>query len=118
MAVSFVTTDPSGLLRAIKDQIDKKKIETWSYDSAGDFTHAPEQWKRKAWLRPSVQNGALVFNIVSRNDETLTKVVYGIYHGRFIEMMLTHFDGSFSQGMATALPIGRDLITTAVSRTG
>jgi len=33
----------------------------------------------------------------------MTKLIYGIYHGRFIEMMLVHFDLDFSKAFATAL---------------
>ncbi|ERJ35113.1 hypothetical protein L810_2257 [Burkholderia sp. AU4i] len=32
----------------------------------------------------------------------MTKVVYGVYHGRFLEMLLAHFDHSFSNATATA----------------
>jgi hypothetical protein len=32
----------------------------------------------------------------------MTKVIYGVYHGRFIEMLLTHFDDSFTSATATA----------------
>lgn len=33
----------------------------------------------------------------------MIKEIYGIYHGRFIEMLLSHFDDSFSNASATAL---------------
>ena len=42
MAVIVKTGDPAGLLKKIKKAIDDKHIETWSYDSDGDFTHTPE----------------------------------------------------------------------------
>jgi hypothetical protein len=32
----------------------------------------------------------------------MTKTIYGVYHGRFIEMLLTHFDNEFSAASATA----------------
>lgn len=32
----------------------------------------------------------------------MTKPIYGVYHGRFIEMLLTHFDDSFASVAATA----------------
>lgn len=39
MAIIIKTSAPAELLAAIKKEIDEEKIETWSYDSDGDFTH-------------------------------------------------------------------------------
>ncbi len=113
MAVIIKTSKPSELLAAIKKSIDTKKIETWSYDSDGDFTHTPEQWKNKAWLRvrPSASGTELKFGIIGRKDIKLSKLIYAVYHGRFIEMLLTHFDNDFSEANATASAIsGIDVI--------
>lgn len=104
MAIIIKTSDPSGLLKAIKKTIDEGKIETWSYDKDGDFTHTPEQWKLQAWLRPRVYAGELRFGILKpQGEQTLKSVIYGVYHGRFIEMLLTHFDTMFVNSSATAL---------------
>ena len=54
MAIIIKTNNPSGLLKAIYKAIDDKEIETWIYDADKDFTHTPDQWKNKAWLRPKV----------------------------------------------------------------
>jgi len=102
MAVIVKTGDPAGLLKKIKKAIDDKHIETWSYDSDGDFTHTPEQWKGKAWLRPKIYTGELRFGILKQTSINMSKIVYGVYHGRFIEMLLTHFDTEFSIAQATA----------------
>lgn len=111
MAINFDTTNPSGLLAAFKKAIDDKKVVTWSYDKDGDFTHTPEQWRFKAWLRPSIFNGRLIMNFLGNPSETTTKVVYGVYHGRFIESMLSHCDTLFTAGSATAMPTNSDNIS-------
>ena len=85
------------LLSAIKMAIDNRCIQTWSYDADGDFTHTADQWTRGAWLRPVVREDRLVFNIVPPRARTISRVVYGIYHGHFIEMLLNHFDKNDSQ---------------------
>jgi hypothetical protein len=110
MALLVSTSQPSTLLSAIKKAIDDKHIETWAYDSDGDFTHTPVQWSRKGWLRPSLQSGTLVFNIISPKGINLSKEVYGVYHGRFIEMLLAHFDKIFTAADATALATTADLV--------
>ena len=103
MSVSVSASQGAALLAAIKKAIDERKIETWSYDKDGDFTHTPVQWRNKAWLRPKVETGRLVFGLLGPKDTTMTSLVYGTYHGRFIEMLLVHFDTQFTAASATAL---------------
>ena len=102
MAVTVPTSKPTGLLAAIKKAIDDKKIDTWVYDKDGDFTHKPDQWYEQAWLRPVAQQGVLLFGLIGKKDVKMSKTIYGVYHGRFIEMLLTHFDDDFDTGSATA----------------
>ena len=111
MAVIVQTANPAELLAAIKKSIDQGQIRTWSYDSDGDFTHTPDQWTNKAWLRPIVVVGALKFGIVGNTNTKISKTIYGVYHGRFIEELLTHFDTDMSAVGATPMPLsGVDLI--------
>jgi hypothetical protein len=102
MALIIKTTNPSALLVLIKQQIDNKKIETWAYDSDGDFTHTPDQWKLKAWFKPVIYKEELRFGILGPKNIELSTVIYGVYHGRFIEMLLSHFDKNFSDAIATS----------------
>ena len=102
MAIIVNTASPSDLLKKIKKTIDDGKVRSWSYDKDGDSTHDSEQWKNKAWLRPKVYNGELRFGILKQKDVDLAKQVYGLYNGRFIDMLLTHFDDCFMTALATA----------------
>jgi hypothetical protein len=102
VAIIVNTTSPSDLLKKIKEAIDGGKVRSWSYDKDGDFTHDSEQWKNKAWLTPKVYNGELRFGILKQQNVNLSKQVYGLYHGRFIDMLLTHFDDCFTTALATA----------------
>lgn len=113
MALNFATSNPKALLDAFKQAIDEKHIVTWSYDKDGDFTHVPDQWKNQAWFRPSIFNGQLTLNFLANKRVTTTKALYGVYHGRFIEAMLTHCDKLFSTAVATAMPTNSDNIQTA-----
>ena len=85
-------------------------IATWSYDKDGDFTHVPEQWKNKAWLRPATSSGKLLLNIIPAKGQNMASEVYAVYHGRFIEAMLVHCDTLFSEAYASALPASGDNI--------
>jgi hypothetical protein len=111
MAIEVVTARPAALLSSIKKGIDENKIQTWAYDADGDFTHSAQQWNRQAWLRPSIQSGMLMFGIIAPKGKTISTEVYGIYHGRFIEMLLAHFDSSFSDATASAMPVAADLVS-------
>ncbi len=102
MAVVVYTANPSLLLGKIKTAIDTETVETWIVDADGDFTHEPNQWRNKAWFRPYVASGVLQFGLVGPEGVQVSTVVYAVYHGRFIEMLLTHFDGDFSNATATA----------------
>lgn len=91
MAIHVRTDNPQQLLDRINEGIENQAIQTWESDSEGDFTHV-SQWKEKAWLRPKVGDNELIFGLIGRKDESMKKLIYGIYHGRFAEMLLSHFD--------------------------
>ncbi len=107
--ITFDTANPQQLLASLKEAISNGRIETWS-DQNGDFTHKPGQWVHKAWLRPSIKESKLRFAIIRPKNLSINSEVYAVYHGRFIEMMLAHFDQQFSNGAATALPIAPDQV--------
>jgi hypothetical protein len=110
MAVQVYCKDPRGLLRSIRDAIRDGKIDTWKLDTDGDFTHSPVQWAYLAWMHPKIFDDHITFNILGRKSEKMSNVVYGVYHGRFIEMLLSHFDRQFTGASATALPITTDVV--------
>lgn len=111
MAVRFITKTPNKLLTAYKKAIDDGHVDTWAYDHQGDFTHTPEQWNKRAWLRPSVVDGEkLVFNIIRPKGSTVPTDIYAVYHGRFIESMIAHCAGLFTDARATPVADSGDLV--------
>lgn len=94
MAIFVKTNTPGMLVENIKKKIDEHKIETWSVDSDNDFTHNVDQWRNRAWIRYKIEreSGRVVFFVICRRDVNMTIVEYAVYHGRFVEMLLTHFD--------------------------
>jgi hypothetical protein len=105
MALIVKTNNPNNLVTQIKKAIDSKAIVTWSYDTAGDFTHTPEQWKFKGWMRAKIIGSEIHFAFVGNKEVITTSVIYAVYHGRFLEMLLTHFDEDFTKAEISALPI-------------
>ena len=108
--ITISASNPNALLAAIKKAIDDREVQTWTYDSDGDFTHSAQQWNNQAWLRPSVQAGALTMNIMPPQAKNISSEVYAVYHGRFVEMVLAHFDSRFTAASATALPAVTDRV--------
>jgi hypothetical protein len=104
MAVRVYCDSPGALLVQIKQQIRKGAIETWQLDKDEDLTHVPDQWRNKAWFTATTEENRLVFNILGQKSEKMSRVIYGVYHGRLIEMLLSHFDEQFTRASATALP--------------
>src|ERR1700691_2375876 len=102
MAVRAFTDDPGKLLSALKEAIADGVIETWQIDSDGDLTHTSTQWGRRAWMRPKVLEDRLLFNIIASKKEKMSKIVYGVYHGRLVQALLTHFDDKITNVTATA----------------
>jgi hypothetical protein len=103
MAIQVNTADPQGLLDSIYVAIDEGNIVTWTYDEDGDFIHdtPDEQWVGEAWLHPEPGLAVLTMNIIPP-EKGMSKEAYAVYHGRFIEMLLAHFDDKFSEALTTA----------------
>jgi hypothetical protein len=110
MAIIFETRRPDDLLSRIKSAVDEDRIDSWTYDKDGDFTLASDRWRHEAWLRPSLGDGRLTFYIVPPKTKVITKVVYAVYHSRFIEAILTVCDDAFTEATATAMPKGKDQV--------
>lgn len=92
--------DGPRLIEMINEAINNGQIKSWIVDSDGDYTRSQEPWKERAWIRYSQdkndQNHVL-FIIVQPKNQSISKAVYGVYHGRFAEMLLTHFDSFISE---------------------
>ncbi|OUJ17093.1 hypothetical protein HK27_02180 [Acetobacter orientalis] len=103
MAVRVFTDAPEKLLSALKQAITDGVIQTWEIDSDGDLTHTSIQWGGKAWMRPHLLDDRVVFNIIASKKTSMSKTVYGVYHGRLIQTLLIHFDDKMKTVSATAL---------------
>jgi hypothetical protein len=113
VAIYFATNEAQALLKKFVEKIDqeeaKGKITTWEKSDDGIyFTHTSAEWRKKAWMKPSVEGACLVFNIIKPKNANISKVVYGYYHGHLIETFLNHFDKNFTDGKATALHTSDD----------
>jgi hypothetical protein len=113
MAINFETSTPKKLLATFKKAIDDGNVVTWAYDSDGDFYHTPDQWKNLAYLRPTIYDGQrLTLNFFTRTTKA-SRAAYGVYHGRFVESMLTHCDELFTLATASAMPTNSDVVSIA-----
>ena len=108
MAIFVTTTDPQGLIDGIKGAVDSKKVAGWRYDAEGDVTASAAPLENQAWFRPTTVPGAgVVFTIIAVKEKAITTEAYAAYHGRFLEMMLTHFAPQFTTASVTAMAESR-----------
>lgn len=113
MAIFVKTTTPGLLIENIKKKIDEHKIDTWSVDSDGDYTHNTDQWRNRAWIRHRIETGRVVFYVICRVDSNMSVVEYAVYHGRFVEMLLTHFDKECDAIEVTPLATSYDSVVAS-----
>jgi hypothetical protein len=92
MSIYVKCLNPRKLVNDINEAIKQSSIDTWSVDKDGDYTHTAKQWVNNAWFHPIIETDRVVFSIWGRVNVNLSIVDYAIYHGRFVEMLLTHFD--------------------------
>lgn len=101
------------VVEEIHNLIDSGKIKVWSYDKDGDFTHNSTQWSGLSWFRHyESQDGDdwdLKFGIIGNKKFDMTRALYGIYHGRFTEMLLTYFDKDISEFKITPMKDENDI---------
>lgn len=107
--IYFPTGNPDALLLNIKSKIDEGKIKSWSYDKDGDFTLSIDIWNQQAWLHPIIAHNSLNFSIIRPRGVDISKAVYAVYHGRFIEVVLRFFDEFLAgNASASAFPVAPD----------
>lgn len=119
MAITIKTPNPANLITSIENAIKLGTIKDWELSKSESgtiyFTHSAASEQNKAWFKVSPPSdtssaGTLVFNIVRPKNEKINKIVYAIYHGRFAEMLLTHFDNQFTEMTLPALASPSDLV--------
>jgi hypothetical protein len=109
--VRVITKNPEHLLTAIRDRIADGSVTTWRLTDQGYFTHTRANLKNLAWFKPTISSGKeLSLNILRPKGGNISKEAYAIYHSRFSEMLLRHFDGDLSGILVTSLASQGDLV--------
>lgn len=79
-------------IELMNQAISNESIVTWKKDPDGDYTATPSQWYMQAWMHLYPSSDHIKVGIISRRNVKLSSTTYAIYHGRFSEMLLAHFD--------------------------
>lgn len=104
MAIFIHTDNPNGLHQRLTMAIFNRAIITWGVDKDGDYTIDRDQWRFKAWFRPTEGQGQLVFGIIQSRKYVMTNELYGVYHGRLVSTILAHFSDMISKIHVTPNP--------------
>lgn len=92
MAIIIQTMESTQLISSLNKAIKTHSILTWTVDEMGDYTISRDQWRYLAWMRAYIENNRIVFGIIQSRRFPMTKELYGVYHGRFVATLLSHFD--------------------------
>lgn len=106
MAIIIRTDQPNLLLDKIYDAIDAKKADKWERTTDGRLTYGTLLWKNEAFFKPQiwVDEQELRFGLLKRKDRKhISSKLYTVFHTKLAEMLLSHFDTSFSEVTITAV---------------
>lgn len=97
MALKIFTHTPTALLADIKKAINDKKVKTWSYNAKNEFDHTADNWSGLCAFTVTVHDGYLHCTAAYPAGQTkwANDAVYGVYQGRFTEMLMNHFNSKF-----------------------
>jgi hypothetical protein len=110
VALTFSASQPDGLLKAFRKAIDDKNIKTWLYNDSGDFYHTDHQTQNRAWFRPRLTSGQLIFNAICPKGGMLPYFVYAYYHGHLTETFIFHFHDNFTVATSSAYAGNGDIV--------
>ena len=92
MAIIIQAQHPKLLIKSLNEAIKTYSILTWTVDDMGDYTISRDQWRYLAWIRAYIEEHRVIFGIIQSRKFLMTPELYGIYHGRFVATLLSHFD--------------------------
>lgn len=104
MAIIITCKNSVSLRNSIIDAIMNGIEDSWIIDEMGDFTLSSPQFKYEAWLRPNITDTGIVFGIIGQENVKLTSYNYAIFHSRFVEFLLFHFDDSCENISISPMP--------------
>lgn len=113
MAVIVEASDPRTLLAEIRKAVRGGTCKPWHCDSDGDFYLAEES--PRVWLRAEIDSAKFVLRVLPAQGKHVSKRQYAVYHARFVELLLNHFDRQFQSVAATALPAHGDKVKSATA---
>ncbi len=90
----------------VVEAIGNHDIVTWSIDKDGDYTIERSQWKYRSWFRAYIiDEDTIAYGIIQSMKFQMTNQLYGVYHGRFVATLLTHFSDQIKDISVTPDPI-------------
>lgn len=103
-------SNPNQLISSLNEAIMSRSVLTWAVDNMGDYTISRDQWRYLAWMRPYIEGNRIIFGIIQSRKYPMTRELYGVYHGRFVATLLSHFDTDiYSLSVTPLLMQGYDI---------
>lgn len=97
MSLIIKLKNPEMFLLQLQNRVKENKIKLWEIDSIGNLIHTPKRFINKAWFKPhiDIEKEEIVFKYMNPVNEKNDKLLYGIYHGRLLKMVMSDFYKKF-----------------------
>ena len=102
MAIIITSAQPRTLLKEIREQVHEGRLRNWRLKSGKYLAYVGDHGN-EAWLSPEISINELRFEITGPEVIGVNREMYAIYHGRFIETLLSCFTTWFTEVRVTAL---------------
>ncbi len=116
MAIIVSTPAPKAVIANLKSEIKNGRAHTWIHsfrptEPWDSFSHNGEDNRLLflASFSPTPIVGGVIFNLFSPGGRPVEHGIWGVYHGRFVELILNHGGDSVEDVLVTPKPMGSDV---------
>lgn len=97
MSIIIKLKNPETFLKQLQARAIENKVKLWEIDSDGNLIHTPKRFINKAWFKPQIdiEKEEIVFKYINPLKEDNDPLLYGIYHGRLLKMVMSDFYKKF-----------------------
>lgn len=109
--IKITTDNPFVFIASFDFAMRTNVIRGWTVDGVGDYTMTSDIRGNRAWFRHHIHGNEIQFGIIGSRSAPMDRTLYSVYHSRFIEVLLTHFDNDIqSLEVSPLLVRGVDMV--------
>lgn len=112
MSITIHTKFPRRLRTLLFEGINEGVITSWLIDDESHLTLNSRIWRNRLWMHIAniEPKHSITFGIIGRKFEKITMAEFGVYHGRFAEVILANFADIISGIEIPSTPTQYDIV--------